>query len=165
MQGKFVFSQSPSTFLFLYRFSMKALVILGRAERQRLSALRLAMKCVMKNTGSTVRLRRSPLLSLRYSLLAQSEIRLAPAGHSHRIGLVLGAFMPRRYGVASIGNVFDLVVAAVVRFGKIRSRADHDISRHVWMDIAEYRDDSGLIEGKGALFTLRPRAEIVSCFL
>jgi hypothetical protein len=25
MQGKLVFSQSPSTFLFLYRFSMKAI--------------------------------------------------------------------------------------------------------------------------------------------
>src|SRR5208282_2668482 len=110
-------------------------------------------------------LRRSRLLSLRYFLFAQGEIRLAPAGHSHRLGLVLGALMPRCHGVASIGNVFDLVVAAVFRFGKIRGWADDDISRHIRVHIAEHRHDASLIEGKGTLFTLGPRAEIVSCFL
>ena len=75
----------------------------------------------MKSTGSKRRsLRRSPLLSLRYSLLAQGEIRFAPARHSHGLGLILGALVPCGDGVAAIGNVVDLVASRLVGDGEIR---------------------------------------------
>ena len=44
-------------------------------------------------------------------LFAQSEVCFAVARHSDRLGLVLGAFMPRGYGVAAVGNILDFVGA------------------------------------------------------
>src|ERR1700687_2958418 len=108
MQGKFVFSQSPSTFLFLNRFSMQSVPVLAALERQK------------AQTRGAPTLRRSPGFSS--SLLTQGELRFATAGSSHRLRLILGAFVPHHQGVAAVGNVFDLVIAAVVGFGKIRSR-------------------------------------------
>src|SRR5580700_1598137 len=73
--------------------------------------------------------------------------------------------MPRYYGVAAIGNVFDFVIAALVGLGKIRSRTDNEISLHIRVYVAEQRNDAWLVEGKGSLFTLRPSTEIMSGFL
>src|SRR5580700_11650011 len=98
-------------------------------------------------------------------LLAHGEIRFGVARDGDRFGLVLGAFVPHDYGVAAVRNVFDFVIAAVIRFGKIGSWADNEISRHFRVYVAEQRYGARLIEGKRPLFTFGPRPEIVSCFL
>src|SRR5208283_898425 len=100
-----------------------------------------------------------------FSLLTQGEIRFTPAGYSDGLGLIFRAFMPRRYRVTAVGNVFDLVIAAVVGYGKIGSWADNDICRHFRMYVAEQRHRAHLVEGEGTLFTLGPGSEVVSCFL
>src|SRR5579864_7520313 len=101
MQGKLVCSQSASTFLFLNRFSIPALVSLNSAERQPSSwdcERRLA-----KNAGSGGR---NP--SPHWSLLRQGEIRFTPARHCDGLRLVLRALVPSRDRIAAVGNVFDL---------------------------------------------------------
>ena len=97
-----------------------------------------------------------------HSLLRQGEIRFALARNGDGLGLILRAFVPRRDRIAAIGNVFDLVVPAVVSLGEIRSWADHDVSRHLRMHVAEQRHDARLIERERTLLTLGPRAQIVS---
>jgi len=62
-----------------------------------------------------------PTLSRCYSLLTQGEICFAPSGHSHGLGLVLGALMPGCHRVAAIGCIFDLVISAIVGLCKIFS--------------------------------------------
>src|SRR5579864_9142559 len=116
MQGKFVLSQSASTFLFLKRFSMQAISSLGIAERQPVSS-RQKMK---KERGAKVIKTVAPRCLLR-PLLAQGEIRLALAGDCHRLGLILRAFVPRGDRVAAVGNVVDLVAPGLVRYREVGS--------------------------------------------
>src|SRR5579863_10437832 len=151
MQGKLVFNQSRSTFLSLYRFSKVAVPSAlvewkhSTRRRQRADVTVRSLQCVR--------------------LFAQGEVRFGFSRYGHRLGPVLRAFVPRDHGVAAIGYVFDLVIAAVVGLGKIGSWTDDKIPRHIRVHIAEQRYDARFIEGKGPLFTLGPRPEIVSCFL
>src|SRR5208282_1004738 len=153
MHGKLLCSQFASTFLFLNRFSIAA-VFTGESHSQKVGT--------RVRRGATLAGISLPAFC---SLLTQSEIRLAPAGDGHGLGLILCALMPNGKCVAAVGNVFDLVIARVVSFGKVWSWADDDISRHFRVYVAKQRDYARFIEGKGPLLTLRPRPQIVSRFL
>src|SRR5271157_3059202 len=150
MQGKFECSQSASTFLSLNRFSIAAFFAQARVELEE------------KDSGSRVKSRTT---TPRGSLLRQGEVCFTPTCHGDGLRLILGAFVPDGDRVAAVRNVFDLVIAAVVGLGKIGSWAHNQISRHIRVYIAEQWYDACLVEGKGTLFTLGPRPEIVSCFL
>src|SRR5579864_6323977 len=110
MQGKLVCSQSASTFLFLNRFSI--------AARYLLQAVRQLFRTRKTEEGEQV-LPTSPHVS---PLLCQGEIRFAAASHGDGLRLILRTLMPDRHRVAAIGNVFDLVGAAVVAFSEIGCR-------------------------------------------
>src|SRR5579864_3832172 len=73
--------------------------------------------------------------------------------------------MPRGHCITPVGNVFDFVIAAVVRLGKEWSGADNYISRHFRMYVAQHGHDPGLRECERTFFTFRPRSEIVPRFL
>src|SRR5450432_403556 len=94
-------------------------------------------------------------------LLAQSEIRLALAGHGDRLGLVLGALVPGGDRIASVGNIFNLVTSGLVSDGKVWGGGYHDVSRHFGMDIAQQRHGARVVELEILLLPLRPSAEVV----
>src|SRR5437667_2568041 len=95
------------------------------------------------------------------SLFAQREIRLALAGHSHGLGLLLGALVPRGHGIASVRNIFNLVTSGLVSDGKVWCGGYYDVSRHLGMDIAQQRHGAGIVELESLLLTLRPGTEVV----
>src|SRR5580704_9927925 len=69
--------------------------------------------------------------------------------------------MPRGHSVTTVGNVFDLEIATVVRFCEVRSWADNYISRHFRVYVAQHGHDPWLSECERTFFTLRPSSEIV----
>src|SRR5579864_5972078 len=161
MQGKFVCSQSPSTFLFLNRFSIRvARKLRVEVEPQpRLEARE-------NESGSDAPSVTAPQLVTRQQpLLGQSEIGFAAARNRNWLGLILRAFVPDDESVTSIRNVFDLVAAAVVRLREVRSWRNNQVSRHFRVYVAEQRHDAGLVKGERPLLALGPGAEIVSGFL
>src|ERR1700687_3152061 len=95
------------------------------------------------------------------SSFAQSEIRLGVTRHRHRFGLVLGTFVPSYDGVASVWNIFNLVVPRLVRSSKIRCGNDHEVSRHLRVHVAKYRHRAWGVELERLPLTLRPGAEVV----
>lgn len=99
MQGKLVFNQSLSTFLSLNRFSKMAIP----------SAF-VEWKAFYSKKAWSGRGRPLPI-----SLFAQCEVRFAVARHCDRLGLVLGAFVPRGYLVTAVGDVLDFVFARLIR--------------------------------------------------
>src|SRR5215469_4013620 len=137
MQGKLVFSQSASTFLFLNRFSIAARSI-SHAEPK-----------LRKNEDAGSR-GGGPLPHLLW-LLTQGEIRFAAACYSDGLRLILRSLVPHGHRVASVRNVFDFVTAAVVSLGEIRRRAHNEVSRHVGVHIAQQRHNARLVEGERAL--------------
>src|SRR5690349_6081414 len=147
MQGKFVCSQSASTFLFLNRFSM---VI-------ETSGALVSFQLVGSGAPSAT----TPLDPGHMSLLGQGEIGLSAASDCNGLGLVLCPFVPDDKRVASIRDVFNLVVAALVGLRGIRSRGDHKVSRHFGVHVTEQRHDAWLVEGERSLLALGPGAEIV----
>src|SRR5579872_6782837 len=101
------------------------------------------------DSGSSAPSATAPLHLTQIHLLRQSEIRLAAAGYGDGLRLILRAFVPGGQGVASVGNVFDLVVPAVIGLCKIRSGTDDQISRHVGVHVAKQRHHTWLVESKG----------------
>ena len=97
MQGKLVLSQSRSTFLFLNRFSMRDATLLSPTH----TWLGTPQRCEERHGDRTA--------VPRHSLLTQGEVCFRVARHRDGLRLVLDAFVPRCYGVAAVGNVFDLV--------------------------------------------------------
>src|SRR6266436_7362936 len=69
--------------------------------------------------------------------------------------------MPRGRGITTVGNVFDLVIAAVVCLCEVWSWADNYISRHFRMYVAQHGHDPRLNECERTFFTFRPSSEIV----
>ena len=107
MQGKLVFSQFPSTRLFLNRFNMLAYpsVPLSNPSIQTPPFQRGKMEGTAEEVG-----RPFPI----DSLLTQGEIRFGVACDRHRLRLALGALVPCCHGVTAVGNVFNLVFAGLV---------------------------------------------------
>src|SRR5438046_7880004 len=95
------------------------------------------------------------------ALFAQREIRLALAGHSHGLGLLLGALVPRGHGIASVRNIFNLVTSGLVSDGKVWCGGYYDVSRHLGMDIAQQRHGAGIVGLESILLTLRPGTDVV----
>ena len=107
MQGKLVFSQFPSTRLFLNRFNMLAYpgVPLSNPSIQTPPFQRGKME------GTAEEVERPFPLN---SLLTQGEIRFALACNRYWLGLAFGSLVPCCDGVASVRNVFDLVRPGLV---------------------------------------------------
>src|ERR1039457_2342881 len=150
MQGKLVFNQSLSTFLSLKRFSKMAIP-----------------------GGPTLACRKPGVPAWRdgrdarpsmIQLFAQREVCFCVARYSDRLGLVLGALMPRSYGVASVGNVLDLVFARLVRGFEVWGGRHDDITGHLRMDIAQQRHRARIVKLEAQFFALRPGAEVVGEF-
>src|SRR5579863_1355515 len=161
MQGKLVCSQSPSTRLSLNRFSMASLRDLKNCGRMPTGAFanqRLGIPGAVPQTDRS----RYPITP---RLLGKREISFGATRNCDRLRLVLRAFVPDREGVAAVGDVFDFVVAAVIRLGEIRRRTYNNVSRHFRMDIAEHWNDARLVECEGTLFAFRPGSQIVSGLL
>src|ERR1700758_4665917 len=95
------------------------------------------------------------------SLLAKGEICFCIARDSDRLRLALRAFMPCRYCVAAVGNVFDLERACLVGRRVIRCRRHDDVTRHLGVDVAEERHRPGIVEFERTLLTLGPGSKIV----
>src|SRR5579864_6938115 len=146
MQGKFVCSQSASTFLFLSRLSI--------AARYPVPGGTSTLRTRKRNAGGSF----FPPPRIGCSLLRDGEICFAAASHGDRFRLILRALVPHRDRITSVRDVFDLVVAAVICLGEIRCWAYYKISRHVRVYVAEQRHYPGLVESEGALFTLGPGA-------
>src|SRR5512133_789821 len=70
-------------------------------------------------------------------LLTQSEIRFGVARDRHRLGLVLGAFMPSSNRVTAVRNVLNLVLARLVAGGVVGRGHDDDVCRHLRVNVAE----------------------------
>src|SRR5713226_4571979 len=111
---------------------------------------------------STEERRDAPLLA---TLLAQGKIRFGIASDINRLRLVLGAFMPRDYGVAAVGNILDLVGSRLIGLSVVRSWRHNDVTRHLRMHVAQQGHSAGVIELEGELLSFWPCAEVMTEFL
>src|SRR5579862_2484826 len=143
MQGKFVWSQSPSTLLSRKRFSMFVTSKASAFEPERLLEARDALNREAVSKRAAPRVRYSTA-----SLFRKREIRFAPTRHRNGLGLRLRAFVPDHKRVGPIRNVLDLVVAVVIRLGEVGGRTDNNVSSHLRVHIAEKRHNAGLVEGE-----------------
>src|ERR1700687_2912478 len=103
MQGKFVCSQSPSTFLSLNRFSMRGSCNLWTlVERQSSSNHEKELQI----RGAVPQAQLLPFTPIEMRLLRQGEIRFAAARYGDGLRLILGPFVPDGQCVTSVGNFF-----------------------------------------------------------
>src|SRR5512133_329770 len=98
-------------------------------------------------------------------LLTQSEIRFGVARDRHRLGLVLGTFMPSSNRVTAVRNVLNLVLARLVAGGVVGRGHDDDVCRHLRVNVAEKWGCSRTIKLEGPLLSLWPSSQVVPKFL
>ncbi len=116
MQGKLVFNQSLSTFLSLYRLSMMA----ARVH----SSLPVSLLTDWRTRKERTALSRSLslyLLSVKSALLSPATV--------HRLGLVLGALVPRRYACSCRRARFRSCSSPICRSERSRESAIRRCSR------------------------------------
>src|ERR1700756_5314316 len=74
-------------------------------------------------------------------------------------------FAPSLQRVFARRNILDLVVATLVRNGKIGRRREDDVSIHFRVDVAEQASHTNIVKLEALLLSLWPRAEVVGEFL
>src|SRR5271166_5208830 len=132
MQGKLVFSQSPSTFLSTNRCSMMAFLVVRGNEGRQIQRLPSA------------------------DLLAKREVCRCVASNIHGVGFVLGALMPRSHCVCAVGYVLNLVFAGLIGLREVGCGGNDDIARHLRVNVAKERYHAGVIELERLLLPLGP---------